>query len=107
MPNGRSLLSGTAKSVSEPKKTYQKSAASAISTAVAHTSQTYVDGLKKSGTSTKENQDVALQKTLEESKNLLTAEAAFLRKAYGDLDAYLISNIEAEVKTQKLFTSAA
>lgn len=96
------------KTENEQVKVYLKEAASAISTAVAHTSQTYVDALKKSGTFSKDNQEAALQKSLEEAKKLLTAEAAaFLRKAYGDLDAYLIANIEAEVRTQKLFTPAA
>lgn len=96
------------KTENEQVKVYLKEAASAISTAVAHTSQTYVDALKKSGTFSKENQGAALQRSLDEAKKLLTAEAAeFLRKAYGDLDAYLISHIEAEVRTQKLFTPAA
>lgn len=96
------------KTENDTAKMYLKAVASAISTAVAHTSQTYVDGLKKNGTFTKESQEAALQKALEEAKKLLTAEAAeFLRKAYGNLDAYLIANIEAEVRTQKLFTPAA
>lgn len=96
------------KTENDTAKKYLNNAATAISTAVAHTSQTYVDALKKSGTFSKENQEAALQKSLEEAKKLLTAEAAaFLKTAYGDLDAYLIANIEAEVRTQKLFTSAA
>lgn len=96
------------KTENEKVKVYLKEATTAISTAVAHTSQTYVDALKKSGTFSKENQEAALQKSLEEAKKLLTAEAAeFLRKAYGDLDTYLIANIEAEVRAQKLFAPAA
>lgn len=96
------------KTENEKVKVYLKEATTAISTAVAHTSQTYVDALKKNGTFSKENQEAALQKSLEEAKKLLTAEAAeFLRKAYGDLDTYLIANIEAEVRAQKLFTPAA
>ena len=36
------------------------------------------------------------------SFHLMTAEArAFLEKAYGDLNAYLVSKIEAEVRVQK------
>ena len=76
--------------------------ADAISTAVTYTSQTYVDALKNSGKFTKENQEEALKKAVEQAEKLLTAEArSFLEKAYGDLNAYLVSKIEAEVRVQK------
>lgn len=92
----------------ETAKVYLKEAALAISTAVSHTSQTYVDALKKSNEFTEENQRAALQKSLDEAKKLLTSEvAAFLRRAYGDLDAYLTAHIEAEVRTQKLIAPVA
>ena len=87
---------------------YLEEIMNAISDAVAATSQTYVDALKKNNEFSEENQRAALQKSLEEAKKLLTAEAAaFLRRAYGDLDAYLIANIEAEVRTQKLIAPVA
>ena len=98
----------SSKTENETAKVYLKEAALAISTAVSHTSQTYVDALKKNNEFSEENQRAALQKSLEEAKKLLTAEAAaFLRRAYGDLDAYLIANIEAEVRTQKLIAPVA
>ncbi len=91
-----------AKSESEIAKKYLTDVADAISTAVTYTSQTYVDALKNSGNFTKENQEEALQKAVEQAEKLLTAEArAFLEKAYGDLNAYLVSRIEAEVRVQK------
>lgn len=74
----------------------------AVTTAVTYTSQTYVDALKASGNFTKENQEEALKKAVEQAERLLTAEArSFLEKAYGDLNAYLVSKIEAEVRVQK------
>lgn len=90
------------KSESEIAKKYLMDVADAISTAVTYTSQTYVDGLKASGNFTKENQEEALKKAVEQAEKLLTAEARnFLEKAYGDLNAYLVSKIEAEVRVQK------
>ena len=89
-------------------KKYLTAAEEAAKKAVTYTSQTYVDALKKNNEFSEENQRAALQKSLEEAKKLLTAEAAaFLRRAYGDLDAYLIANIEAEVRTQKLIAPVA
>ena len=90
------------KSESEIAKKYLTDVADAISTAVTYTSQTYVDALKNSGKFTKENQEEALKKAVEQAEKLLTAEArSFLEKAYGDLNAYLVSKIEAEVRVQK------
>ena len=90
------------KSESEISKKYLTDVADAISTAVTYTSQTYVDALKASGNFTKENQEEALQKAVDQATKLLTVEARnFLEKAYGDLNAYLISKIEAEVRVQK------
>lgn len=81
---------------------YLKEAADAVGTAVTYTSQTYVDRLKNDGEFTKEKQKEALNTAVEQAKKLLTAEArAFLAEAYGDLNAYLISRIEAEVRNQK------
>jgi len=90
------------KSESETAKKYLTDVADAISTAVTYTSQTYVDALKNSGKFTKENQEEALQMAVDKAAALMTAEArAFLEKAYGDLNTYLISRIEAEVRVQK------
>lgn len=90
------------KTDNETAKKYLADVDAAISTAVTYTSQTYVDALKKSGSFTKENQEEALKKAVEQAEKLLTAEArSFLEKAYGDLNAYLVSKIEAEVRVQK------
>ena len=94
-----------AKVENETTKKYLADVADAVSTAVTYTSQTYVDRLKASNEFSKENQEEALQKAVEQAEKLLTAEARdFLEKAYGDLNAYLISRIEAEVRKQKYDT---
>lgn len=83
-------------------KKYLKEVADAIEQAVSFTNQTYVDSLKKSDKFTKENQDEALNKSLETAIALLTADARkFLEEAYGDLDVYLLTRIEPEVRRQK------
>lgn len=75
----------------------------AVTTAVTYVSQTYVDGLKKCGNFTRENQQVALDLAVDQAKKLLTAEAKnFLGAAYGSLNDYLVSRAEAEVRRQKL-----
>ena len=80
----------------------------AVATAVTYVSQTYVDGLKKNGNFTRENQKVALELAVDQAKKLLTAEAKdFLSAAYGSLNDYLVSRAEAEVRRQKLAYHAA
>lgn len=91
------------KSESEIAKKYLMDVADAISTAVTYTSQTYVDALKKSGSFSKENQEEALSRAVDKAKSLLTVEAiAFLEEAYGDVTEFLKTNIEAEVRSQKV-----
>ena len=91
------------KSESEIAKKYLTDVADAISTAVTYTSQTYVDALKKSGSFNKENQEEALSRAVDKAKSLLTVEAiAFLEEAYGDVTEFLKTNIEAEVRSQKV-----
>lgn len=73
-----------------------------ISTCVIATKQTYVESLKKDGAFDAEAQKQALQLTLDQVKNILTEEAkAYLAEAYGDLNAYIIQKIEAEVNLTK------
>lgn len=97
---GAGYLASTAEN--EAARRYLEDVADAVSTAVTYTSQTYVDALKNSSRFTRENQEEALQKAVEQAEKLLTAEArAFLEKAYGDINSYLISRIEAEVRKQK------
>ena len=91
------------KSESDTVKMYMEAIADAVATAVTYTSQVYVDKLKETGQFTKENQREALGIAVAQAKNLLTAEAAaFLESAYGDLNEYLQSRIEAEVRNQKM-----
>lgn len=91
------------KSESDEAKRFLVAVADAVATAVTYTSQVYVDKLKETGQFTKENQREALENALAQAKNLLTAEAAaFLENAYGDLNEYLKSRIEAEVRNQKM-----
>ena len=91
------------KSENETAKKYLAAAADAVATAVTYTSQVYVDKLKEAGQFTKENQVEALGIAVAQAKNLLTTEAAaFLERAYGDLNEYLKSRIEAEVRNQKM-----
>lgn len=91
------------KSESDAARKYLEAAADAISTAVTYTSQVYVDKLKETGQFTKENQQEALGIAVAQAKNLLTAEAiTYLQTAYGDLNEYLKSRIEAEVRNQKV-----
>jgi len=81
---------------------YMKEAADAIEEAVSYTNQTYVDTLKKSDKFTEENQAEALDRSLKKATALLTADARrFLEEAYGDLNEYLLSRIEPEVRRQK------
>lgn len=73
-----------------------------ISTCVIATKQTYVESLKKDGAFDVEAQKQALQLTLDQVKSILTDEAkAYLAEVYGDLNAYIVQKIEAEVNLTK------
>lgn len=90
------------KAENETSKKYLEAVADAVSTAVTYTSQTYVDALKASKQFSKENQKEALKMAVEQAELLLTGEArTFIERAYGDLQVYLVSKIEAEVRRQK------
>lgn len=90
------------------KQGYITEIADAISSAVAATSQTYVDALKQAGTFTKEAQAEAAQKALTACMaSISPAATAFIEEAYGDLKAYLANKIEAEVQKQKVEAPAA
>ena len=81
---------------------YIKEIADAISAAVAATSQTYVDALKKAGAFTEEAQAEAAQRALTACiASISPAANAFIKSAYGDLEKYLANRIEAEVRKQK------
>lgn len=83
-------------------KAFLAEATDAVSTAVTYTSQTFVDALKKEGNFDKEKQQEALKKSLDKAISLLSESAKnALTDIYGDLEAYLTSKIEAEVRSQK------
>ena len=102
---GLTALSGylSSKTENDTAKKYLTAAEEAAKKAVTYTSQTYVDALKKSGSFSKENQEEALSRAVDKAKSLLTVEAiAFLEEAYGDVTEFLKTNIEAEVRSQKV-----
>ena len=73
-----------------------------ISTCVIATKQTYVEAFKKDKIFDADAQKEALQMTLNAVMNILTDEAkAYLAEAYGDLNAYIVQKIEAEVNMTK------
>lgn len=79
--------------------------ARAIATAVSYTSQTYVDSLKAAGKFDKAAQKEALQKSLAAAMSILTPAATnFIEDTYGDIKAYILPLVEAEVRKQKLET---
>lgn len=81
---------------------YIKEITDAISDAVAYTSQTYVDALKKAGTFTKEAQAEAMQKAFDAClASISPAARAFAERTYSDFLTYLYNKIEAEVRKQK------
>lgn len=83
---------------SEKIQGYITEIANAISDAVAATSQTFVDELKKNGTFTMEAQKEAAQKALNAClASISPAATAFIQETYGDLTEYLSNKIEAEV----------
>ena len=82
--------------------------ADAVSTAVTYTSQTFVDSLKKNGLFDTDAQKQALQMSLDKATSLLSDVAKeALEEVYGDLNEYLTSKIEAEVRNQKDTQAAA
>ena len=87
---------------SETAERYIMEIMDAVTTAVLHTNQTLVDGLKKQGTFTPVNQNQALQLSTNKAKELLSNEAvSYLEKTHGNVASYLASKIEAEVKQQQ------
>ena len=86
-------------------KAFLAEAADAVSTAVTYTSQTFVDALKKEGKFDKDKQQEALEKSLDKAISLLSEPAKkALEDIYGNLEEYLTSKIEAEVRSQKAGT---
>jgi hypothetical protein len=73
-----------------------------ISACVLATNQTYVNSLKQQGKFDAEAQKIAFDMTLDAVLNILSDEATdYLTEAYGDLNAYISSQIEASVNKNK------
>ena len=76
--------------------------ADTISACVLATNQTYVNALKNQGKFDAEAQKIAFDMTLEAVLDILSDEATeYLSEAYGDLNAYISSQIEASVNKNK------
>jgi len=101
------LLNKSAKEASqrtenERVKLYIDEILNTVSAAVAYTSQTYVDELKKSNSFSVENQKVALSMAKSTALSLLSKDARkYLDMVYGDAFKYLGVLIEEQVFKQK------
>lgn len=86
----------------ETAKKYLQMASETITACVLATNQTYVESLKTQGKFDKEAQEVAFNKTLEAVLTLLNDEVKeYLTEAFGDLNTYLNTQIEAAVNGTK------
>ncbi len=81
---------------------YIKMLTETICTCVEATNQTYVEALKKAGAFDEAAQKEAFNKTKEAVMSILSDEAKkYLASIYGDLDQFIESMIEAQVKLAK------
>jgi hypothetical protein len=82
---------------------YTTMLADTISACVLATNQTYVESLKKQGKFDAEAQKIAFNTTLEAVLGILSDDAKeYLSEAFGDLNAYITSQIEASVNVNKI-----
>lgn len=92
----------TAKTENDKADKYIAMLADTISACVIATNQTYVEALKKDNAFTKEAQEEAFKMTYEAIMLILTEDAVdYLTQIYGDLSAYITTQIEAEVNLSK------
>ena len=76
--------------------------ADTITNCVVSTNQTYVDALKEANAFDKEAQKKAFELTYNKIMNVLTEDAKeYLTAIYGDLEIYITTKIESEVKFHK------
>lgn len=76
--------------------------ADTISACVLATNQTYVEALKKQGSFDAEAQKIAFNMTLDAVMTILSDDAKdYLSEAFGDLNSYITSQIEASVNVNK------
>lgn len=92
----------TAKTENDKADKYINMLAETISACVIATNQTYVEALKKDNAFTKEAQEEAFKMTYEAIMLILTEDAVdYLTQIYGDLSAYIGTQIEAAVNQSK------
>lgn len=83
---------------------YIREIAEAVATAVQYTNQVYVDALKEADNFTEAEQKAAFDMALAACKASLSASAQdFIRQTFGDLEQYLTTQIEAQVRAQKVY----
>lgn len=83
-------------------KKYIQLLSDTITNCVIATNQTYVDSLKNKDAFDEEAQKVAFEKTYQAIIKTLNDDAyKYLQEVYGDLETYIKTKIESEVKTQK------
>ena len=81
---------------------YTRMLADTISACVLATNQTYVEALKKQGNFDAEAQKNAFNMTLDAVMNILSKDAKeYLSEAFGDLNSYIASQIEASININK------
>lgn len=86
----------------EVSKKYIDMLANTITDCVVSTNQTYVDALKAANAFDKEAQKKAFELTYNKIMNVLTEDAKeYLTTVYGDLEIYITTKIESEVKFYK------
>ena len=91
-----------AKVSKEVSKKYIDMLADTITDCVISTNQTYVDALKEANAFDKEAQKKAFELTYNKIMNVLTEDAKeYLTTIYGDLEIYITTKIESEVKSYK------
>lgn len=91
-----------AKVSKEVSKKYIDMLADTITDCVISTNQTYVDALKEANAFDKEAQKKAFELTYNKIMNVLTEDAKeYLTTVYGDLEIYITTKIESEVKSYK------
>lgn len=86
----------------EVSRKYIDMLADTITDCVVSTNQTYVDALKAANAFDKEAQEKAFELTYNKIMNVLTEDAKeYLTTIYGDLEIYITTKIESEVKFYK------
>lgn len=90
---------------SEKAKEYLDMLETTITDCVIATTQTYVQALKDKNAFTIEAQKEALHRTYTAVMGILTEDAKeYLNKSIADLESYILSKIEANVVTTKIYT---